>query len=64
MSGFTRANIRDLEDIVATRGSAAHTKRWEAREIWSAVDARNTGALHIRLHPGKRSPFTHRQRFQ
>jgi mannose-6-phosphate isomerase-like protein (cupin superfamily) len=53
-------NIDELDDIVAERGSEEASARWEAREIWRALDAKTTGALHLRLHPGRRSPFTHR----
>jgi uncharacterized cupin superfamily protein len=28
----------------------------------SALDAEQTGVSHFRLHPGKRSPFSHRHR--
>lgn len=60
MADFTHVNVEDLEDIVAAGGFEKFSERWEAREIWRATGAKDTGALHLRLRPGKRSPFTHR----
>jgi mannose-6-phosphate isomerase-like protein (cupin superfamily) len=37
-------------------------ERWEARVAREDLDATETSLTHFRLHPGKRSPFSHRHR--
>src|SRR3954469_19010298 len=54
---FTHINLMDVEDAAPPNGFG---DRWEARVGREALDAQRTGITHFRLHPGKRSPFTHR----
>ena len=54
---YTRINLKDVDDAAPGNGFG---DRWEARVARDALDARSTGVTHFRLHPGKRSPFTHR----
>ncbi len=56
-SDFTHLNLGDVEDVAPANGL---DHRWEARAARGALDAEATGAIFFRLHPGKRSPFTHR----
>ena len=58
-SPHTRINLDDVEDAAPGNGFA---HRWEARVARQALDAEQTGIAYFRLHPGKRSPFSHRHR--
>jgi mannose-6-phosphate isomerase-like protein (cupin superfamily) len=53
----THINLDDVEDIAPTHGLG---DRWEARGARTALGAEQTGVMHFRLKPGKRSPFAHR----
>jgi mannose-6-phosphate isomerase-like protein (cupin superfamily) len=55
--GHTHVNLDDVEDVAAKHGLG---HRWEARAARTALDAAQTGVMHIRLHPGQRSPFAHK----
>jgi mannose-6-phosphate isomerase-like protein (cupin superfamily) len=57
MAGFTHLNLGDVEDAAPGNGFG---DRWEARVAREPLHAEATGVTHFRLHPGKRSPFTHR----
>lgn len=50
-------NLADLEDVAPANGFG---ERWEARGARGPLDAEQTGVMHFRLKPGKRSPFAHR----
>jgi quercetin dioxygenase-like cupin family protein len=54
---FTKVNLTAVDDAAPGNGFG---HRWEARVARGALDAESTGVTHFRLHPGKRSPFTHR----
>ena len=54
---FTRVNLDDVEDVAPANGFG---DRWEARGARGDLGATETGVMHFRLHPGKRSPFAHR----
>jgi uncharacterized cupin superfamily protein len=54
---FTKINLADVEDAAPGNGFG---DRWEARVAREALAAERTGVTYFRLHPGKRSPFTHR----
>jgi mannose-6-phosphate isomerase-like protein (cupin superfamily) len=56
---YTKLNLADVEDA-AVLGGFGH--RWEARVAREPLRAQQTGLTHFRLHPGKRSPFSHRHR--
>lgn len=53
---YTQINLTDVEDAAPANGFG---DRWEARVARTALDAEQTGLTHIRLRPGKRSPFVH-----
>ena len=53
----TRLNLADVEDAAPANGFG---DRWEARVAREPLGAEQTGVTHFRLHPGKRSPFSHR----
>jgi uncharacterized cupin superfamily protein len=55
----TQISLDEVEDVAPGNG---FDDRWEARVARSALDAEQTGVSHFRLHPGKRSPFSHRHR--
>jgi uncharacterized cupin superfamily protein len=57
--GYTRINLGDVEDAAPANGFG---HRWEARVARTALDAEQTGVTLFRLHPGRRSPFSHRHR--
>jgi mannose-6-phosphate isomerase-like protein (cupin superfamily) len=54
---YTRIDLNDVEDVAPGNGFG---HRWEARVARDDLDAQATGVVLFRLHPGKRSPFTHR----
>lgn len=56
---FTKVNLSTVEDQALARG---WDERWEARGARQALEAERTGVFLFRIHPGKRSPFTHRHR--
>lgn len=56
-SPHTHINLADVEDVAPANGFG---DRWEARAAREALGAQQTGVIHFRLHPGKRSPFVHR----
>ena len=57
MTGFTHINLADVDDAAIPNGFADH---WEARVARTALDAKETGVSHFRIHAGHRSPFAHR----
>jgi uncharacterized cupin superfamily protein len=54
---FTKVNLAEVDDAAPGNGFG---DRWEARVARDALGAERTGVTHVRLRPGKRSPFTHR----
>ena len=56
---FTKVSLSTVEDQAPARG---WDERWEARGARKALEAERTGVFLFRIHPGKRSPFTHRHR--
>ena len=58
-SPHTQINLDDVEDVAQGYGFG---DRWEARRASVPLDAEQTGITHLRLHPGKRSPFSHRHK--
>lgn len=54
---YTHINLDDVEDAAPARG---WDDRWEIRFARTPLGAEQTGVTHIRLRPGMRSPFTHR----
>lgn len=54
---FTKVSLAAVEDVAPANGFG---DRWEARVAREALAAERTGVVLFRLHPGKRSPFTHR----
>lgn len=59
MSDYTKLNLTDVEDVAPGNGFGEH---WEARAARRPLEMESTGAVLFRIHPGKRSPFTHRHR--
>jgi quercetin dioxygenase-like cupin family protein len=57
MPKHTHINLGDVEDAAPGNGFG---HRWEARVARTPLEAEQTGVTHFRLHPGKRSPFSHR----
>jgi mannose-6-phosphate isomerase-like protein (cupin superfamily) len=55
----THIRLADVEDAARANGFG---DRWEARVARIPLGAAQTGVTHFRIHPGKRSPFTHRHR--
>jgi mannose-6-phosphate isomerase-like protein (cupin superfamily) len=55
----TLIRLLDVEDAAPANGFGEH---WEARVARIPLGAEQTGVTHFRLHPGKRSPFTHRHK--
>jgi len=53
----TQVNLTDVQDAAPAGGFG---DRWEARVARVDLEAEQTGVTHLRLHPGKRSPFAHR----
>jgi mannose-6-phosphate isomerase-like protein (cupin superfamily) len=56
-SPYTHISLEDVGDAAPANGFG---DRWEARVARTALDAQDTGVTHLRLRPGKRSPFAHR----
>ena len=56
-SNYTKIKLDDVEDAAIQNGFG---DRWEARVARAPLGAQQTGLTHFRLHPGKRSPFSHR----
>jgi mannose-6-phosphate isomerase-like protein (cupin superfamily) len=54
---FTKVSLAAVDDVAPGNGFGDH---WEARVAREALAAERTGVVLFRLHPGKRSPFTHR----
>ena len=54
---FTKVSLAAVDDAAPANGFG---DRWEARVARDALAAERTGVALFRLHPGKRSPFTHR----
>jgi quercetin dioxygenase-like cupin family protein len=54
---WTKKNLNEVEDAALANGFG---ERWEARVAREDLDAERTGLSYFRLHPGKRSPFSHR----
>jgi quercetin dioxygenase-like cupin family protein len=54
---FTKISLAAVDDVAPGNGFG---DRWEARVAREALAADQTGVVLFRLHPGKRSPFTHR----
>jgi mannose-6-phosphate isomerase-like protein (cupin superfamily) len=54
---FTKVSLAAVDDVAPENGFG---DRWEARVAREALAAERTGVVLFRLHPGKRSPFTHR----
>jgi mannose-6-phosphate isomerase-like protein (cupin superfamily) len=59
MADFTHLNLTEVEDAAPGNGFG---ERWEARVAREPLGAEHTGLTHFRLHPGKRSPFSHRHK--
>lgn len=53
----TQVNLLDVEDVAPANGLG---HRWEARVARPALGGQDTGLIHFRLLPGRRSPFVHR----
>lgn len=53
----THINLEDVEDVAPANGFG---DSWEARGARKALGSEQTGVMHFRLKPGKRSPFAHR----
>jgi mannose-6-phosphate isomerase-like protein (cupin superfamily) len=56
---WTKLNLDDVEDAAVANGFG---DRWEARVARQDLGAKETGITHFRIHPGRRSPFSHRHR--
>lgn len=54
---YTQINLDDVEDVAPANGFGDH---WEARRARRPLGAEQTGVMHFRIRPGKRSPFAHR----
>ena len=59
MSGYTRVNIKEIEDSAADRGSD-----FEARFARKHLDSDHLGVSYLRYAPGVRSPIGHSHREQ
>jgi mannose-6-phosphate isomerase-like protein (cupin superfamily) len=55
--GWTHLNLDAVDDVAPANGFG---DRWEAHAARQALCAEQTGVVYFRLHPGKRSPFSHR----
>jgi uncharacterized cupin superfamily protein len=55
----TQISLDEVQDVAPGNGFG---DRWEARVARAALGAEQTGVSHFRLHPGRRSPFSHRHR--
>jgi mannose-6-phosphate isomerase-like protein (cupin superfamily) len=58
-AAFTKISLETVDDAAPANGFG---DRWEARVARDALGAQGTGVTFFRLHPGRRSPFTHRHR--
>jgi mannose-6-phosphate isomerase-like protein (cupin superfamily) len=56
MDAYSKRNLLDFEDVALENGLS---HRWEARTPAAGLEAQQAGLTHLRLHPGKRSPFAH-----
>jgi uncharacterized cupin superfamily protein len=56
---WTKLNLDDVEDAAVANGFG---DRWEARVARQDLGAKETGLTFFRIHPGRRSPFSHRHR--
>jgi mannose-6-phosphate isomerase-like protein (cupin superfamily) len=56
-SPHTQINLKEVEDAAPANGFG---HRWEARVARTDLEAEQTGITYFRLHPGMRSPFSHR----
>ena len=54
---FTLVNLAAVDDVAPKYG---FDDRWEARGARESLQAERTGVMHLRIRPGRRSPFTHR----
>jgi mannose-6-phosphate isomerase-like protein (cupin superfamily) len=59
MADFTHLNLNEVDDAAPGNG---FSERWEARVARTDLGAERTGLTHLRLRPGRRSPFNHRHR--
>ena len=57
MTSHTQLNLDEVEDAAPANG---FDERWEAHVARTAIGAEHTGLTYFKLHPGKRSPFSHR----
>ncbi|MBA3843208.1 MAG: cupin domain-containing protein [Actinobacteria bacterium] len=57
MTSQTQLNLNEVEDAAPANG---FDERWEAHVARTAIGAEHTGLTYFKLHPGKRSPFSHR----
>ncbi len=55
--GYTKRNLRDVEDLAIKHGLADHQ---EARFPRAELDAAATGLAYLRVKPGMREAFAHR----
>ena len=55
----SRINLADVSDAAPANGFG---DRWEARVAREDLHAEQTGLTHVRLRPGKRSPFMRRHK--
>jgi mannose-6-phosphate isomerase-like protein (cupin superfamily) len=56
-AGYTKINLGQVEDAAVANGFG---DRWEARVARQPLASQRTGLTYFRLHPGRRSPFSHR----
>ncbi|MDX6467074.1 MAG: hypothetical protein QOI27_2114, partial [Gaiellaceae bacterium] len=59
MAGYTRVNLKDVDDSAAERGS-----EFEARFARKHLDSEHLGVSYFRYGPGFRSPIGHSHREQ
>jgi quercetin dioxygenase-like cupin family protein len=59
LAGYTRVNLKDVEDSAGERGSA-----FEARFARKHLDSEHLGVSYFRYGPGFRSPIGHSHREQ
>jgi quercetin dioxygenase-like cupin family protein len=59
MAGYTRVNLKDVEDSAADRGAD-----FEARFARKHLDSEHLGVSYFRYAPGVRSPIGHSHREQ
>jgi mannose-6-phosphate isomerase-like protein (cupin superfamily) len=56
---YTKKNLRDLEDMAASRGLS---ETQEARFLRGDLGTQQTGANYLTVKPGRREAFAHRHR--